>query len=307
MSMWRRRAAIAAAAVPAALGLVACSVVFGIDSRDYTGVEAGFNPIASDAGTIDGSANDAANHEPGLEDAATADANGCPWKGGPSPVRVSRAAGDFCIDATEVTNGQYAEFLRAGGASGAAATDSRCTWKSSNTPGQSWPPAPGEESLPVVWVDWCDAFAFCAWAGKRLCGALGGGSLAPYDSTSATRSQWMYACTAGGTSQFAYGGDSYKPGVCDTQGVARVDAGSLVGCQGGFPGIFDMSGNVEEWEDTCEAATDGGPSNDRCAWRGGSYNDGSYPTNYRCDIAGSYYMGARSVRSLDIGFRCCSP
>jgi formylglycine-generating enzyme required for sulfatase activity len=116
----------------------------------------------------------------------------------------------------------------------------------------------------------------------------------------------MYACTGAGTSKYVYGGDNYKPGVCDTDGTGRVDAGSLAGCEGGFPGIFDMSGNVEEWEDSCEPAGDAGASNDSCPWRGGSFNDGDFPTNYRCDISGSYYMGPRSTRSLDIGFRCCS-
>jgi formylglycine-generating enzyme required for sulfatase activity len=300
--MWRGRAAIAVVALPAAL--VACSVLFGIDSRDYVGTpEAGSTPISIEAGTSDRSPIDAPDGG-APQDGATGDASACPGTSGPSSVRILRSAGDFCIDSTEVTNAQYAEFLRAGDG---GAIDPRCRWKTSHTPAKSWPPAPGDESLPVVEVDWCDAYAFCAWAGKRLCGALGGGSVATGDSTNATRSQWMYACTGGGASKYAYGDDNYKPGVCDTNGVGRVDAGSLLGCQGGYPGIFDMSGNVEEWEDSCEPAADAGAENDSCAWRGGSFNDGDFPTNYRCDISGSYYMGPRSVRAVDIGFRCCSP
>lgn len=64
----------------------------------------------------------------------------CPGLAGPSMVRVPAADGTtYCIDSTEVTNRQYAEFLSAkkSGADGGtdtSAQDYRCTWNASYEP-----------------------------------------------------------------------------------------------------------------------------------------------------------------------------
>ena len=70
----------------------------------------------------------------------------------------------------------------------------------------------------------------------------------------------------------------------------------------GYVGVYDLSGNVWEWEDSCDGTTG---SNDLCRLRGGSF--GVYPGDYlRCDYGGYDGFGAR-VGGLDIGLRCCSP
>lgn len=45
-------------------------------------------------------------------------------------------------------------------------------------------------------VDWCDAATLCAWAGKRLCQAVGSPD---FDSATITaaNSEWFYACSDG--------------------------------------------------------------------------------------------------------------
>ena len=59
-----------------------------------------------------------------------------------------------------------------------------------------------------------------------------------------------------------------------------------------------MSGNILEWEDTCE-----GYSSDveKCAVRGGSYEDEQ--NAHRCDTIGGF---ARSEAKNERGFRCCA-
>jgi formylglycine-generating enzyme required for sulfatase activity len=282
------------AALSAATASSACSVLLGIDSRDYVDASGADASNGPDGNVADDAANDAG---------AELDASSCPGMGGPRGIRIDGGGVSFCIDATEVTRGDYARFLAAASVDVLGAQP-RCAWKTSFQPATGWPPQLSEESLPVVWVDWCDAYAFCAWAGKQLCGRVGGGPLTGADPVDPARSQWMYACTAAGTRPYAYGG-SYDPTRCNTNGKTLVDAGSLPVCVGGFSGIFDLSGNAEEWEDNCDLGDAG--QNDVCRLRGGSFNDGNYPGNYACAIPGPSYSVSRSLRSLDVGFRCCSP
>ena len=235
---------------------------------------------------------------------ASAETGGCRGTAGPAMVSIADAGVSFCIDATEVTRAQYAAFLLANG-SVPSGQPARCAWNTSYTPASQWPPSPSEGALPVVEVDWCDAYAFCAWAGKRLCGSIAGAPLPTSDSLDFTQSRWMYACTAGGMHAYAYG-DTFDATRCNTHTAGLVDAGSLPGCVGGFPGIFDMSGNAEEWEDSCDLDAGAGAI-DTCRIRGGSFNDGTPASTYACNVSSQSFLLARSTTTMDIGFRCCSP
>ena len=101
---------------------------------------------------------------------------------------------------------------------------------------------------------------------------------------------------------FPYPG-AYDASRCNTNTGVSEAVMSMPGCEGGFPGIFDMSGSVEEWEDSCAPGDSGTPAGDTCARRGGSYNDGSGTGNYEC--ASSLHQ-ARSLQSPDCGIRCCT-
>jgi sulfatase modifying factor 1 len=220
-------------------------------------------------------------------DASTGTCPGC-------VVVTPEAGAPFGIEATEVTNKAYATWL----ATNPDATKQPpfCTWNTSFTPAKDWP-AP--DNLPVANVDWCDAYAYCAAANKTLCGAIGG-QAAPYDGyKDPAVDQWFVACSASGTLTYPYG-STYDPQKCngvDYDAGALVDAGSLPGCVGSVPGLFDMSGNVWEWENACMG--DAG-SPDLCRRRGGSYfSDGGLLT---CGTGG---FDARNFTAGYIGFRCC--
>jgi formylglycine-generating enzyme required for sulfatase activity len=250
-------------------------------------------PAASDAGTLpDAPAFDAPPDGP------------CPSATGPSMVVVA----NFCIDSTEVTVDQYSVFLaaKAGVVDGQPPICS--SWNGSFVPSGGVPAGAG--SIPIVNVNWCQAYAYCAWAGKHLCGAPDGG---PGDQNrwgDPVDSAWFHACSRNGDGLHDYPyGNAYDPTLCNGADYAP-DAGqarpALTSCEGGYPGIFDLSGNVWEWEDRCWPTSDDagltGPG-DFCFVRGGAFTEGS--GNLTCVGPGVGYT--RGSQTNNIGIRCCSP
>jgi formylglycine-generating enzyme required for sulfatase activity len=219
---------------------------------------------------------------------------GCPPLRGSAQVKVTSSSGTpYCIDATEATNAQYTQFLASGFTLSAASTPQGCTAGDSNTPVADWPPAPGLDAFPVTNVTWCQATAFCRWAGKRLCGAIGGGALAVVSLTDTKVSQWLSACTNRGAQAFPYG-NTFQATACSDTTLSIV--ASYPACVGGFPGIFDMNGNVWEWTDTCASAD----PQAFCHAMGGAFD--SNPSELTCASERSW---TRSSGARNIGFRCC--
>jgi formylglycine-generating enzyme required for sulfatase activity len=167
-----------------------------------------------------------------------------------APVhRVTVAA--FSIDRFEVTNEQFAEFVRRTG----HVTDSERsgvgwhwdgTWRESR--GADWrhPRGPGSSIVgldrhPVVQVSWNDATAYCRWRGARL----------------PTEAEWERAARGAGDRVYPWGDESprgrasYGRDTC-----CRADAGDgflHTAPVGAFPrgrspfGVDDLAGNVWEW------------------------------------------------------------
>jgi hypothetical protein len=225
-------------------------------------------------------------------------------------IEVSQSVGgSYCIDQTEITNAAYATWLatspsddlrtpdcRADGAvcqswvmngmscefdNGAAdhgaAFFSYAPLRDGNDDPAVWPLPPPQDDFPVVDVTWCDANAFCAGNGKRLCGRIGGGSfsasgLVPdpgfignqnvvHDSNllDPVGSEFANAMTHSGQRSFPYG-SVFQPSACP--GGTLVDMWTLSGelhavgrasCEGGFPGLFDLEGNALEYIDAIHA------------------------------------------------------
>ena len=122
----------------------------------------------------------------------------------------------FFMDATEVTNQQYAEFLSA---TGEVAPPS---WKDGVYP-------EAEANFPVTGVTWYEAAEYAAWKGKRL----------------PTEAEWEFA--ARGTEGRAYPwGDEWDATLANAGGQTK--GLRPVGQGGASPfGIYDMSGNAWEW------------------------------------------------------------
>jgi formylglycine-generating enzyme required for sulfatase activity len=215
----------------------------------------------------------------------------CSGKGGPVGVRVEGT----CIDSTEVTRGQYAVFLAE--VKPTTLQDSNCTWNDSFVP-DVWPMPTGTELYPVGGVDFCDATAFCHWAGKRLCGHVGGGAVYWRERDVASANEWYLACSARATTRYPYG-DIFGPTPCAVSGEVQP-VGSMPTCQGGYAGVFDMIGNVWEWTDSCDSEADD-PSQTLCDRRGGATT--VMPQDFACEDG---ELLRRSARQDDIGIRCCS-
>lgn len=248
---------------------------------------------ATDAFSNDAGGRDAASPGAGADADADATTPACPGDAGPAGVRVD----DYCIDATEVTNADYAQFVQAN--VGPGGQPAGCAWNVSYVPNEAWPPSANAMNRPVVSVDWCDAWAYCAWAGKRLCGAVGGGPIAAGALADSARDQWYRACSGRGSSVRPYG-DAYEADRCNVaaSGGTREVVMSRPGCVGGVAGLYDMLGNVNEWVDSC---TGDGGADDSCYVRESFYASGEGVT---CATVGTR---ARSSWHVGRGFRCCAP
>ncbi|MDB4933792.1 MAG: hypothetical protein JWP87_764, partial [Labilithrix sp.] len=249
--------------------------------------------------------------------------------------------GAYCIDSAEVSKGQYNKFITAN-VPVTTQTGACLTSNADFVPRGAWPPAAVNPTLafnlglPVHYVDWCDAFAYCKWASKQLCGTIGGGTLAAADRNTAAKSAWYNACSAQGTKTYPYG-NTYSSTFCNGDGVGsaggatdargsgfgfssngdtgvyevvtsdavgNITAPAHAGCQGGSVGVYQMSGNVAEWEDSC----DGTLASSSCAVRGGSYNAAADPAALTCASARTEVRMpavADPDPLADIGFRCC--
>lgn len=196
-----------------------------------------------------------------------------------SPQREVRIA-SFSIDATEVTNDQFSEFVAATGYITTAERapdpdlipkDAPARFKKPGAavfsqpqragdpwwqyvPGANWrrPAGPGSNikgkgNHPVVQVSQEDALAYAAWKGRRL----------------PTEAEWEYAARAGrAPTKYDWGDEPPSPPsrrANTWQGIFPVvdtasdgfSGTSPVGCFPSNPwGLYDMIGNVWEWTST---------------------------------------------------------
>ena len=138
----------------------------------------------------------------------------------------------FYMDAYEVTNAEYAEFLNAKGKHAEAGN----TWSFIGQPSRieyvsrEYQVKGGYENHPVTVVSWYGAMAYAAWKGKRL----------------PTEAEWEYAARGGLSGQKYPWGNAidatnanYSNHVVDTTPIGKYPANGY--------GLYDMSGNVYEW------------------------------------------------------------
>jgi len=123
----------------------------------------------------------------------------------------------FYLDTHEVTNARYAEFIKA------TRRKAPYNWPKGQLP-------EGKKNHPVAAIDWHDASAYCAWAGKRLpteaeweraARGLAEGAKYPWGDRNATKNDACY--------------DTLQ-GPCEV-GKYRHN----------YFGLYDIAGNLWEW------------------------------------------------------------
>ena len=230
----------------------------------------------------------------GATDAGVDARSDCPTTTrGPAMIRVPDSG--YCIDSTEVTNAQYNDFLRATDASVTSpaldgglpdACAPLTTFNRKNGPLDG-----GNPALAVNRVTWCDALTYCKWAGKRLCGGVGA-------DRDASAGEWMMACSRGGTQAYPYGSTWNDAGCWENDPGGSVRAVASKPACVGPPGVFDLSGNVREWIDSCDGV-------DQCANVGSTYASVHDGTSVIGTCREAYDYG-RFGADPTIGFRCCA-
>ncbi|HWQ31656.1 MAG TPA: bifunctional serine/threonine-protein kinase/formylglycine-generating enzyme family protein [Blastocatellia bacterium] len=195
---------------------------------------------------------------------------GNPYEGPAHKVTVK----PFFIDKTEVTNEQYAEFVR-----------QTRRQPPSHWTGGSFPP--GEANFPVVNVSWNDANDYAQWAGKRL----------------PTEEEWEFAARGRDGRLYPYGNE-WKPKYSN----AAEDGYRKARAVGSYPegaspfGVMDMAGNVAEWTASDYRPYPGSkakPEDGFKVMRGGAFN-----TKAIQQTATDRFYDA-PTRTFDyVGFRC---
>lgn len=189
----------------------------------------------------------------------------------------------FWIDETEVTVGAYRSCVVRGACPRPARSSPACTYDA------------GDPRLPVSCVPWTSARAYCAFAGKRL----------------PREAEWEFAARGAEPIRYPWGDARARCAVAVTlagRATQRSCSGERPARVGSRPagkspyGLYDMSGNVEEWvadwygEPVSELPPRAGASH---VLRGGGWL--SPPSKA---TATSRSWGSARERGPNVGFRC---
>jgi formylglycine-generating enzyme required for sulfatase activity len=241
--------------------------------------------------------------------------------------RLRAPGNDACywIEQDETSVGEYAQFVAAARTTPVPwTTSSWCAWKDGGAP--SDPAGDPDDACrkttmdedvpqfamnkPIRCVDWCDARAYCLWAGKDLCLNVANAAGTPGEAPQLGRHflQFEWACGQVPLDPFPSGTSNdgtcrLGGGACALVGTQRrcgpTERGENPGCTTAA-GAHDMFGNVREWLYGCRLENVEAPSS---SCRTGGYSFLSSSEGRSCVVLDEL---AKDQRVRDLGFRCCS-
>jgi formylglycine-generating enzyme required for sulfatase activity/serine/threonine protein kinase len=188
----------------------------------------------------------------------------------------------FLMDRTEVTNAEYAEFVRD------MNYEAPADWAKGK-------PLLGQERWPVANISAVDAQAFAAWRSKR-------------DGVTyrlPTEDEWEFAARNGGEHKSFPWGESWEEGRAVMKGATLKPVGSYPDGKNRW-GVVDLIGNVSEWTSSKASIYSGQQipleNRDWLVIRGGSY--ASDPNDPQIPISASYRDWFKpTMRHPTFGFR----
>lgn len=170
-------------------------------------------------------ASPAADTKPEIKGVVTVTGGEIALGGGDTKLPIERAiVKDFSIAETEVTNTQYAEFLKE---TGHAAPPG---WNGSEFP-------KGTENFPVTNVSWKDAVDYCKWLERKI----GLPVRLP------SEAEWELAARGAGGQKYPWGSEWNKEAAASKETGGKLAAVKSFSLNRSPFGAFDMAGNVWEW------------------------------------------------------------
>ncbi len=242
------------------------------------------------------------------------------------PVRTITFTAPFAIGTTEVTRGQFKDFVAA---TGHWKTEGCLAWSGTELafdPNKSWldPGYPVTDDHPVACVSWWDARAYATWL-SRITGET-------YRLPS--EAEWEYATRGGTQTAYPFGEEI---NACDYANVSDISAKrdvpqwNNIDCDDGVGlgaapvasylpngfGLYDTIGNLWEWQADCYQESFEGAPVDGSAWgsggqcgvvldRGGGFSN-VFPGHLRAanrsrapsPFIAVYSLGFRVVRDIE--------
>ena len=154
--------------------------------------------------------------------------------GGETKMPIERViVKDFSIAETEVTNSQYAEFIKE--TNHPAPSD----WKDGEPP-------KSRENFPVTNVSYRDAQAFCKWMEKKT----------GWTVRLPSEAEWEFAARGPSANKYPWGNDWKKEAANSEENGGKVAAVKSFALNRSPFGAFDMAGNVWEWTEDKVSKTD---------------------------------------------------
>jgi len=235
---------------------------------------------------------------------------------GVAMLRVDLPGGECTwIDRDEVTVDRYERWLSLSPAADMVWDEAFCAWKRARSAPQAMSDPCGADlrakelqpfapNKPVRCVDFCDAEAYCRWAGKRLCNDHANTGV---QRPAALPREWTLSCSNGLQTVYPWGDEPDQGEACqvdhgeDSTVLDRgpLSTGTSVGCVNAV-GVSDLLGNIAEWTYGCnvDSSTTRGQVTP-CQIKGGGF-DQPLASCVRWELA------ANDSRRANLGFRCCA-